>query len=191
VDYISEIKEKKPRPLTLRQMKFCEEYINSGNATQSAINAGYSETFARTHIYKMLENASIKSYISEKNKKFVEKIEENIDKIKFIEDVELAKIKKRLINICFSDEKIVKTLYRYKKNRNTKRKELIWIEETHEDNSFLAIKTIETILKIQDNLINLDKHLKYQKLKNKELENKINASEENNIDGLLDVIDND
>ena len=35
------------KKLTIKQKKFADEYIISGNATQAAINAGYSEKTAR------------------------------------------------------------------------------------------------------------------------------------------------
>lgn len=37
----------KPKKLTLKQQRFADEYIISGNATQAAIEAGYSEKTAR------------------------------------------------------------------------------------------------------------------------------------------------
>lgn len=49
-----------------RQRRFADEYIISGNVYQSAIKAGYSENYAKTHSHKILENVSVKSYISEK-----------------------------------------------------------------------------------------------------------------------------
>ena len=47
---------------------FADEYIISGNATQSAIKAGYSEKYANTNANKLLQNTRIKSYISERVK---------------------------------------------------------------------------------------------------------------------------
>ena len=49
--------------LTPKQKKFADEYIISGNAYQSAINAGYSDNYAKAQSSKMLENVGIKSYI--------------------------------------------------------------------------------------------------------------------------------
>jgi phage terminase small subunit len=50
--------------LTPKQKKFADLYIKSGNASESAVKAGYSKAYATTHVYKMLENARVKSYIS-------------------------------------------------------------------------------------------------------------------------------
>lgn len=49
--------------LTAKQRKFADEYIKTGNATQSAIKAGYSEKYANTNANKLLQNTTIKAYI--------------------------------------------------------------------------------------------------------------------------------
>nr|DAQ00949.1 MAG TPA: Terminase small subunit [Caudoviricetes sp.] len=54
------------KKLTLKQQKFADEYIISGNATQSAIKAGYSEKYANTNAVKLLQNTTIKAYIEER-----------------------------------------------------------------------------------------------------------------------------
>ncbi len=45
---------------------FADEYIIHGNIYKSAINAGYSENYARGNASKLLENESIKAYISKR-----------------------------------------------------------------------------------------------------------------------------
>lgn len=52
--------------LTERQKRFCDEYLITLNATQSAIRAGYSEKYAHTNVTKLLQNTTIMSYIQEK-----------------------------------------------------------------------------------------------------------------------------
>lgn len=52
--------------LTLKQKRFADEYIISGNAYQSAVYAGYSENYAKGNVIKLLENVSVKSYIDER-----------------------------------------------------------------------------------------------------------------------------
>ncbi|MEO5294317.1 terminase small subunit [Enterococcus cecorum] len=52
--------------LTEKQKRFADEYIISGNATQSAIKAGYSSKYANTNASKLLQNTTIKSYIDER-----------------------------------------------------------------------------------------------------------------------------
>ena len=54
--------------LTLKQKKFADEYIISGNIYNSLIKAGYSENYAKSRGYEMLENVGIKSYIDERLK---------------------------------------------------------------------------------------------------------------------------
>lgn len=54
--------------LTLKQKKFADEYIISGNAYQSAIKAGYSENYAKGNVIKLLENVRVKTYIDERLK---------------------------------------------------------------------------------------------------------------------------
>lgn len=51
------------KKLTPKQQKFADIYIETGNAMQSAIEAGYSDNYAKAQSSKMLENVGIKSYI--------------------------------------------------------------------------------------------------------------------------------
>lgn len=59
--------------LTLKQKKFADEYIISGNAYQSAIKAGYSENYAKGNINKLLENVGVKTYIQKRLKEIDDK----------------------------------------------------------------------------------------------------------------------
>ncbi len=52
--------------MTIKQKRFADEYIISGNATQSAIIAGYSQKYANTNASKLLQNTTIKNYIEER-----------------------------------------------------------------------------------------------------------------------------
>lgn len=54
--------------LTLKQKRFADEYIITGNAMESAIKAGYSENYAKAQSHKLLENVGIKNYIDERLK---------------------------------------------------------------------------------------------------------------------------
>lgn len=49
--------------LTRKQQSFADEYIITGNAYKSAVNAGYSHNYAKGNVVKLLENVSVKSYI--------------------------------------------------------------------------------------------------------------------------------
>lgn len=57
---------KKKDKLTLKQKRFADEYIISGNAYKSAIEAGYSKSYAKGNVVKLLENVSVKAYIDER-----------------------------------------------------------------------------------------------------------------------------
>lgn len=59
--------------LTLKQKKFADEYIISGNATQSAIKAGYSKKTAGVIAVENLEKPNIKAYIDERLKELDDK----------------------------------------------------------------------------------------------------------------------
>lgn len=51
--------------MTERQERFCQEYSKLGNATQSAINAGYSEKTAYSCGQRLLKDAEIQTRIRE------------------------------------------------------------------------------------------------------------------------------
>lgn len=59
--------------LTLKQQRFADEYIISGNIYDSLIKAGYSENYAKASGYRMLENVGVKTYIDEKLKELSDK----------------------------------------------------------------------------------------------------------------------
>lgn len=52
--------------LTLKQQRFADEYIISGNLYKSAIAAGYSTNYAKAQSSKLLENVGVKAYIDER-----------------------------------------------------------------------------------------------------------------------------
>ena len=52
--------------LTVKQQRFADEYILSGNAEEAATLAGYSKATARGHSHKLLQNVAIKSYMDER-----------------------------------------------------------------------------------------------------------------------------
>lgn len=64
---------KKRDKLTLKQKKFADEYIISGNATQSAIKAGYSKKTAGVIAVENLEKPNIKAYIDKRLKELDDK----------------------------------------------------------------------------------------------------------------------
>ena len=67
--------------MTLRQKKFCDEYIICGNATEAAIKAGYSPKTAKSIGQRLLTYVTVRSYIDQR----LEKI--NSEKIADAEEV--------------------------------------------------------------------------------------------------------
>ena len=60
------MENEKVKELTIKQQKFADIYIETGNATQSYIDAGYKATkrdVAEANARKLLANYSVKSYI--------------------------------------------------------------------------------------------------------------------------------
>ena len=51
--------------LNARQKAFCEFYVASGNATEAAIKAGYSKSYAKDRIHTLMKNIGISRYIQE------------------------------------------------------------------------------------------------------------------------------
>ena len=51
--------------MTSKQKKFCYEYANSGNATQSAINAGYAEKTAYSQGQRLMKLASVQKMLKD------------------------------------------------------------------------------------------------------------------------------
>ena len=74
--------------LTAKQKKFADKYIETGNATQSAISAGYSSKYANTNASKLLQNTAIKSYIDEKMQEIESKsIMSAVEALQFLTNV--------------------------------------------------------------------------------------------------------
>lgn len=49
-----------------RQRRFADEYIITGNVYQSAINAGYSENYARARSHELLDNVGVSEYVKKR-----------------------------------------------------------------------------------------------------------------------------
>lgn len=61
------------KKLTVKQKKFADEYIKTGNATESAIKAGYSKKTARFIGAENLTKPNIKNYVEKQMKKLEDK----------------------------------------------------------------------------------------------------------------------
>lgn len=95
--------------LTLKQKRFADEYIISGNIEQSAISAGYSKNYARAQAHKLLANVGIKNYIDERLKILdSEKIADQKEVLQYLSAVMRGEHKeKTLISIGESGQEIV------------------------------------------------------------------------------------
>ena len=67
--------------LSVKQQKFADEYIKTGNSYQSALKAGYSETIAKGQSYKFIENLGIQEYIHAKTDKIIKKEADETDAV--------------------------------------------------------------------------------------------------------------
>lgn len=73
------------KKLTIKQKKFADEYIKTGNATQSAINAGYSKKTCYSIGNENLKKPEIKNYIEERlNELEEEAIADQTEVLKFL-----------------------------------------------------------------------------------------------------------
>ena len=59
--------------LNIRQKKFAEYYVESGNVSQSAVKAGYSEKFAKSKSYLLLDSPLVVEYIQELSEEMQDK----------------------------------------------------------------------------------------------------------------------
>jgi len=67
------------RKLTVKQRKFVDEYLQSGNGTQAAIKAGYAEKGARVAANRLLTNDNIKPIIQKRQKKAADKADVSLE----------------------------------------------------------------------------------------------------------------
>ncbi|WP_346891218.1 terminase small subunit [Clostridium sp. UBA3887] len=59
--------------LTPKQKAFCDYYIETGNATEAYIRAGYNKKGARANSSRLIANDNIKQYIDERLKEIEDK----------------------------------------------------------------------------------------------------------------------
>lgn len=89
--------EKKDK-LTPKQQRFVSEYLRSGNASEAAKAAGYSEKYAAQNADKLLKNTKVARAI-EKGQ------ERRNDRLELEEDFELKKAI-QLLDMCMRPEKV-------------------------------------------------------------------------------------
>ena len=80
--------------LTEKQKRFCDYYLETGNATEAAIKAGYSKKYANTNANKLLQNTTIKPYIKQRLKQMdEERIAKPEEVLKYFTSVMRGEIK--------------------------------------------------------------------------------------------------
>jgi len=66
--------------LTRKQELFCFEYLKNFNATQAAVEAGYSKKTAYSQGQRLLKNVEVKQLIEKLSQKSLNKVDMDIDK---------------------------------------------------------------------------------------------------------------
>lgn len=69
------------QPLSDKQIRFCDEYLISFNATKAAIAAGYSKKTARAQGSRLLTVVDIQNYLQSKKQKTLQKLEISKDRV--------------------------------------------------------------------------------------------------------------
>ena len=83
----------------IKHEKFALEYVKSGNALQSAINAGYSPKWSKGNSYTLVENSGIKK-----------RIEELQNDLKEVYREDISKVINKLKDIALNDTRMVKDM---------------------------------------------------------------------------------
>ncbi|MCO4095720.1 terminase small subunit [Macrococcoides canis] len=90
--------------LTLKQQKFADEYIKTGNVYQSAKNAGYSENYAKGNSVKLLENVSVSEYIENRMAELKSKaIADQTEVLEYLTSV-MRREKKEIVVVTLTKE---------------------------------------------------------------------------------------
>lgn len=96
---MEEAKEMGEDKLTPKQALFVSEYLKTGNATEAAIKAGYSEKFAGPNAGKLLKNPKVSRVVQEKQKA-------RSDRLELEEDFELRRAIE-LLDMCMRPQQVV------------------------------------------------------------------------------------
>lgn len=67
--------------MNIRRSKFIESYILSGNATSSAINAGYSKKTAYSQGQRLLKNVEIRNKLMQRKMNIIDQTNLTVDSI--------------------------------------------------------------------------------------------------------------
>lgn len=140
--------------LTEKQKRFCEEYVKTGNATQSYINAGYSATkreVAEANARKLLGNHSgITQYISELNEAIKSAQIADIEEVKQFWTKTMRNATNELKDRLKASEYIAKTNAAFIEKREVSG------ETTHNINTDLSKLSVEELKQIESILSKAD-----------------------------------
>lgn len=94
--------------LTEKQKKFADYYIELGNATQAAINAGYSEKYAGQNVDKLLKNTNLKKYIEERLEQIAsERIMSAQEAVELLSSIARAEITEQVVVTTMEGAEVV------------------------------------------------------------------------------------
>ena len=94
--------------LTEKQKKFADYYIELGNATQAAINAGYSEKYAGQNVDKLLKNTNLKKYIDERLEQIAsERIMSAQEAVELLSSIARAEITEQVVVTTMEGAEVV------------------------------------------------------------------------------------
>lgn len=85
--------------LTIKQALFVSEFLKTGNATEAAKKAGYSEKFAGPNAGKLLKNPKVSRVLQERQKA-------RSDRLELEEDFELKRAIE-LLDMCMKPQQVV------------------------------------------------------------------------------------
>ncbi len=87
--------------LTVKQKRFCDEYLIDCNATQAAIRAGYSKKTAGAVGYENLKKPQIKEYIDEQLKRIEnDNIADTKEVMEYLTNVMRGKSRSSVLSMC-------------------------------------------------------------------------------------------
>lgn len=94
--------------LTEKQKRFADYYIELGNATQAAINAGYSEKYAGQNVDKLLKNTNLKKYIEERLEQIAsERIMSAQEAVELLSSIARAEITEQVVVTTMDGAEVV------------------------------------------------------------------------------------
>ena len=94
--------------LTEKQKKFADYYIELGNATQAAINAGYSEKYAGQNVDKLLKNTNLNKYIEERLEQIAsERIMSAQEAVELLSSIARAEITEQVVVTTMEGAEVV------------------------------------------------------------------------------------